>query len=193
MTNAPFTGVEDFRDIESVNHYAEAIGAGQRPEQVLPAMRAMSRDNARTPMQWDASAHAGFTTGEPWIPVNPNHTEINVAAAVADRDSVWHHYRALITLRHNEPAVARGDFTMLLPDHEQIYAFTRRLGDVELLVLANVSGGTAVADQIPDAAAWERAELLLSNAPAPDPSQHRLSLQPWEARVCRRVRLKGTT
>ena len=88
----------------------------------------MSRDNARTPMQWDAAPHAGFTTGTPWIAVNPNHTEINAEAARADPDSVFHHYRRLIELRHAEPVVAHGDFTMLLPDDERVYAFTRRLG-----------------------------------------------------------------
>jgi oligo-1,6-glucosidase len=154
---------------------------------VLIGLRTMGRDNARTPVQWDDSANAGFTTGEPWIPANPNYHEINAAAALADGDSVWHHYRALIDLRHREPAVAHGDFTMLLPEHEQIYAFTRRLDDVELLVLANVSGRTAIADQIPFAAQWENSELLLTNAPAPEPSQPRLSLLPWEARVYRRV------
>ena len=78
-------------------------------------------------MQWDDSPHAGFTTGEPWLSVNPNHTEINAAAQYDDPDSVFHHYRRLIELRHDEPAVAHGDFTMLVPDHEQLYAFTRTL------------------------------------------------------------------
>ena len=187
MTNAPFQQISDFRDIESINHFAEAVAAGQSPDSVLIGLRTMGRDNARTPVQWDDSANAGFTTGEPWIPANPNHRQINAAAALADPDSVWHHYRALIDLRHREPAVAHGDFTMLLPEHEQIYAFTRRLDDAELLVLANVSGRTAIADQIPHAAQWENSELLLTNAPAPEPSQPRLSLLPWEARVYRRV------
>ena len=186
MTNAPFAAIGDFRDIESINHYADAIRGGQASDVVLAALRVMGRDNARTPVQWDASAHAGFTTGEPWIPANPNYPEINAAAALADPDSVWHHYRALIDLRHREPVVAHGDFTMLLPEHEQIYAFIRRLGDVELLVMANVSGRTAVADQIPHAGHWENCQLLLTNAPAPEPSQPRLSLHPWEARIYRR-------
>jgi oligo-1,6-glucosidase len=187
MTNAPFATISDFRDIESLNHYAEATAAGQPPEQVLAALRTVGRDNARTPMQWDASPHAGFTTGTPWIPANPNHVQINAAAQLGDPASVLAHYRTVIALRHAEPVVAHGDFTMLLPEHEQLYAFTRRLGDIEVLVLANVSGRTAVADQIPDAASWERSEVLLTNAPAPEPSQPRLSLLPWEARVYRRV------
>ena len=101
MTNVPFDSIDAFRDIESLNHYAEAVAEGDDPEAVLASMRPMSRDNARTPMQWDGSEHAGFTTGEPWIAVNPNHTEINAAAAIADPDSVFHHYRKLIELRHD--------------------------------------------------------------------------------------------
>ena len=140
MTNARFDRIEAFRDIESLNHHAEAVARGDAEDAVLAGLRTMGRDNARTPMQWDASEHAGFTSGEPWIPVNPNFTEINAEAAVADPDSVFHHYRRLIELRHDEPVVAHGDFTMLLPDDERVYAFTRRLGDVELLVLGNFTG-----------------------------------------------------
>ncbi len=181
MTNAPLQHIEDFRDIESLNHYAEAIAAGQGLQQVMAGLRAMGRDNARTPMQWDASEHAGFTTGTPWIAVNPNHAEINAQAALADPGSVLHHYRRLIELRHSEPAVAQGDFTMLLPEDRQVYAFTRRLGDVELLVLANVSGEAAEVE-LADADAWASSELLLSNCPA----RPGLGLEPWEARVHRR-------
>ncbi len=192
MTNSRFAAIEDFRDIESLNHYAAAVAAGQDTHQVLADLRPASRDNARTPMPWDDSDQAGFTTGTPWIALNPNHSEINAAAAMADEASVWHHYRALIALRHTEPVVVHGDFTMLLGDHDQLYAFTRRHGDVELLVLANLSSRTAMADQLPDAATWERAQVLLSNAPPPDPAHHRLGLRPWEARVYRRS-VQGTS
>jgi oligo-1,6-glucosidase len=182
MTNAPFRTIDDFRDIESLNHYAEAVAAGAAPADVLAPLRAMGRDNARTPMQWDASEHAGFTTGTPWIAVNPNHDEINAEAALADPESVFHHYRRLIELRHTEPVVAHGDFTMLMAQDERVYAFTRRLGDVELLVLANVSGDVAAVD-VPDADAWAGAEVLIANCHAqPGPV-----LQPWEARVHRRA------
>src|SRR5215217_6640062 len=153
MTNAPFAGVEDLRDIE-------ALAAGDDPAHVLESVRAMGRDNARTPMQWDASEHAGFTTGTPWLAVNPNHAEINAEAARADPDSVFHHYRRLIELRHTLPVVAHGDFTMLLPHDERVYAFTRRLGDVELLVLGNFSGEEVTAE-VPDAERWRAAELLV--------------------------------
>ncbi|MBM9467897.1 alpha-glucosidase [Nakamurella sp. YIM 132084] len=184
MTNAPFVRAGDFLDIESVNHYAAAIALGAESESVLAALRVMSRDNARTPMQWGDGHAGGFTTGTPWAPVNPNHTEINAAAAVADPDSVFHHYRRLIELRHIEPVVAHGDFTMLLPDDPTVYAFTRTLGPRQLLVVANFSGEDALAE-VQDAAAWAGAELVLGNWPDPDPVEA-IVLRPWEARVYRR-------
>ncbi|MDP8910208.1 MAG: alpha-glucosidase [Chloroflexota bacterium] len=187
MTNAPFAAIEDFRDIESLNFHAEAVAGGADPEGVLDSLRAMSRDNARTPMQWDDSRHAGFTTGEPWIAVNPNHSEINVAAARADPDSVFHHYRRLIALRHDEPVVAHGDFTMLLADDERVYAFTRRLDDTELLVIGNFSGETVVLSDLPDGGAWAGCDVLIGNCPALQEPAGELRLEPWEARVHRRV------
>ena len=137
-------------------------------------------------MQWDDSRHAGFSAGEPWLPVNPNFPEINAAAARADPDSVFHHYRRLIALRHDEPVVAHGDFHMLLEDDERIYAFTRRLDDVELLVLGNFSGDEVVCD-VPDAAAWASAEVLIGNCDRPREPRSALSLEPWEGRVHRRT------
>ncbi|HET9873682.1 MAG TPA: alpha-glucosidase [Propionibacteriaceae bacterium] len=187
MTNAELDTIEDFTDIMSLNHYAHAVAAGDPPDHVLAGLRPLARDNARTPMQWDDTTHAGFTTGEPWMAVNPNYKVINAAAATSDPDSVFSHYRKLIELRHTEPVVAYGDFTMLLPDHDQIYAFLRRLRGVELLVVCNVSDRTAIADQIPDVGSWENTEVVLANAPAPEPSQHRMSLHPWEARIYRRT------
>jgi oligo-1,6-glucosidase len=172
MTNAPFAHLEDFRDIESLNHYAEAVHAGQDPQAVLAALRTMGRDNARTPMQWDASPNAGFTSGTPWLAVNPNHREINAQAALADPDSVFHHYRRLIELRHTLAVIALGDFTMLVPDDERVYAFTRRHEGVELLVVANFSGDTL------DSPVEPQGELLLSNY-----ASHGPQLRPWEAWV----------
>jgi oligo-1,6-glucosidase len=182
MTNYPWSGVAEFRDIESVNHYADAVARGADPELVLAGLREASRDNARTPMQWDASANAGFSTGTPWLPVNPNHTEINAAAQRKDPDSVLAHYKRLIALRHEEPAVALGDFTMLLPEDRQVYAFTRRLESTELLVLCNVSGSQA-AVELPEPAPWASAELLLGTHGTPGTG----TLRPWESRVLRRV------
>ena len=156
MTNAPLATAADFLDIESRNHYAAAVAAGEDPDTVLDAMRHMARDNARTPVQWDGSAHAGFTAGTPWMAVNPNYVNINAEAEMADPHSVWQHYRRLIQLRHTEPAVAYGDFTMLLADDPTIYAFIRTLGSTSLLVVANFSGQAVSVVGLPDQDAWTR-------------------------------------
>jgi oligo-1,6-glucosidase len=179
MANYPFASVDEFRDIESVNHFASEMVAGQDPTGVLAALRRMSRDNARTPVQWDASPSAGFTTGTPWLPVNPDHVEWNAAAQRDDPGSVLAHYRRLIALRHENPVVALGEFAMLLPEHDEIYAFTRSLGTEVLLVACNV-GRTAcpLAGLLPQAV---DAELVLGNLTASDPAV----LAPWEARVLR--------
>jgi oligo-1,6-glucosidase len=181
MTNYPFAAAADFRDIESLNYAQEAAAAGLAAGQVLAALRKMSRDNARTPMQWDAGEQAGFTTGTPWLPVNPNYRQINAAAQTGDPDSVLSYYRRLIALRHELPVVAHGDFTMLLPDDEQVYAFTRRLDGTELLVLANFSGAPVTPGVPGD---WAAAELLLSNCPGSGWA----TLPAWGACVLRRAR-----
>jgi len=179
MANYPFAGIDDFRDVESINHFASAMLAGQDPAQVLPAMLRMSRDNARTPVQWDATESAGFSTGKPWLAVNPDSTEWNAAAQRTDPTSVLAHYRRLIALRHENRVVALGDFTMLVPDHEQVYAFTRRLGAQTLLVVCNVSGTPQpLGALLPEAV---DAELVLGNLPIADAAV----LAPWEARVLR--------
>ena len=187
MTNAVFNGIGDFRDIESLNYYAAVLdgsSTGQPPvTDVLAALRKMSRDNARTPMQWNAGRHAGFSTAEPWIGVNPNHAEINAEAELADADSVFHHYRKLIELRHANPIVARGDFTMLLAEDPRVYAYTRGLDGQSWLVLGNFTAET-VPVPLPDAPDWAAAELLLANYPSPATAE--LVLRPWECRVYRR-------
>ena len=183
MTNYPFQSIEEFRDIESVNYLRHARESGVDEDAILEALRHRSRDNARTPMQWDAGVNGSFTTGKPWLAINPNYREINVEAQVGDPDSVFHHYRKLIALRHELPVVAHGDFTMLLPGHEQIYAFTRRLDNQELLVLANISSQEAVA-RFNEADQWSTSELLLSNYPSNQaPLAAELMLTPWEVRV----------
>jgi oligo-1,6-glucosidase len=128
-------------------------------------------------MHWDDSEHAGFTTGEPWLPVHPNKDHINAAAAVADEDSVFHHFRRLIALRHDDPVVVDGVFELLLPDHEQLWVFTRTLGDDVRLVVANCSSEHAKleAGDVPDLGA---ARLLLGTHDGDG-----LELAPWESRI----------
>ncbi|MEU2431648.1 alpha-glucosidase [Streptomyces sp. NPDC007861] len=185
MANAPFASIEDFRDIESLNHHRERLAAGADETEVLAALRAFGRDNARTPMQWDAGEHGGFTTATPWIAVNPDHHTVNAKAQRADPDSVFHYYRRLIALRHTESAVVNGDFRLLHADDEQVYAFTRHEPETgtELLVLANFTGGHAPVD-LPEG--WAGTEALITNVGTTAPLTERHTLQPWEARVHRR-------
>jgi oligo-1,6-glucosidase len=182
MANVPFDTIDDFRDIETLNHYAQAVDIqGEPAEEVLVALRRTSRDNARTPMQWSDAPGAGFTTGEPWIAPNPDYREVNAAAQVGDPDSVFAHYRALIDLRHRSEVVATGDFALVLPDHEQVFGYVRRRGDASLLVLANLSSAPATYDA-EQLAEWQDGELVLANLrdAAPSPAG---SLAPWEAVV----------
>jgi oligo-1,6-glucosidase len=191
MANYPFAGLEDFRDVESINHYRTATALGEDPASVLAVMRAVSRDNGRTPMHWDAGPHAGFCAADvtPWIPVNPDHVVVNAHTQRNDPSSVFAHYRRLVELRHTEPVVALGDFTMLLADDPQVYAFTRELGGVRLLVLANWSSAHADVE-VPDGAAWTDAGVLLASGSSarpscPDADGH-WRAAPWDAVVLRR-------
>jgi oligo-1,6-glucosidase len=185
MTNFPFTSIEQFDDIESVNHFHEAVALGEDPDEVLASLSVMSRDNARTPMQWDGTPSAGFTTGTPWLPTNPNHAEVNAARQVGVAGSVFEHHRALIALRHQEPAVVLGDFTMLTPDHPQLFAFTRGHEGTELVVVANFSGREA---ELPGVLADRCADATLLIGEARSGEGATGTLRPWESRVYRRVR-----
>lgn len=183
MTNAPFTEISDFADVESINHHTLAVAAGVPEEDVLRSLATKGRDNARTPVQWDASEHAGFTTGEPWLPVNPNHVEVNAEAARRDPSSVFAHFKRLIELRHAEPVVREGRFELLLPEHEQVWAFTRTLDTDAWLVVANCSSEPV---EVPREAlpSVDGAELVLGTHPDADPS----FLAPWESRILRLAR-----
>ena len=128
MTNCPFPELKDFRDIESINAFHELTEAGKvSPEDMMRYLLLRSRDNARTPMQWDESANAGFTEGEPWIMVNPNYKEINAKKELADPNSVFHYYQKLIALRKREKVMVYGAYELLEPENENLYVYTRTL------------------------------------------------------------------
>ena len=140
MTNAYMENIADYRDIESLNAYKELTTKENIPAKtVMGYIKAVGRDNARTPMQWDASENGGFTSGTPWLQVNKNYKTINAAAQVNDPDSVFAYYKKLIALRHTNEVMVNGVYDVLIPDHPQIYAYTRTLGDKQLLVLCNDS------------------------------------------------------
>jgi len=190
MANAPFTAITDFRDIQTLRFYAEAA---ERGEEDLPAlllgMAKRSRDQGRTPVQWDASPGAGFTTGTPWLAVNPDHVTLNAAAEVGDPASVFGHYRRLIALRHEDPVVTDGGFELLLPDHPALWVFLRRGAAAELLVAANFSADV-VAAALPLDRDWAAADAVLTSLTGESPLQPPpdLKLRPWESVVWRRAR-----
>ena len=178
MTNAPYP-VEELRDLESINAYNEMVERGMSESDALAAIHRMMRDNARTPMQWTDGPNAGFTTGDPWMMVNPNYTEINAAAALADPDSVFYTYQKLIALRKAHRVFAEGDFTLLCPEDEQVFAYLRRGAGQEMLVAVNLSGRSAPF-ALPEA--FEGRAPLLATQGAPLAG----ALRPWEALICLR-------
>ncbi|WP_395801147.1 alpha-glucosidase [Arthrobacter sp. FW306-04-A] len=181
MTNMSFGAISDYRDIEVLNHHREATThLGHTDAEVLAALAPLNRDNARTPVQWDGSRNAGFTTGAPWIAVNPNARSINAAAQVEDPDSVFSFYREVIALRHRDPVVSHGDFSMLLPEDEHVYAFNRSLHGMEMLIIGNFSSTERLAEIDDDS--WATAEQVLANYPL----EKSLRLRPWELKVFRR-------
>lgn len=180
MTNCPMT-LDQYRDLESLNLYRERTEAGYPVEDVMESLHAKSRDNARTPMQWDDTPNAGFTTGTPWLMVNPNYKEINAARAVADPDSVFHYYQKLIALRKSHPVFTEGDFTLLEPEHPKLFVYRRQNADRELLVVCNFSD-EATAWTLPDG--WDKAQRLIGNYPADSTG----TLRPWEAMMLERAR-----
>ncbi|MEO6533643.1 MAG: alpha-glucosidase [Pseudolysinimonas sp.] len=185
MTNVPFESVTQLRDIESLNYFALATAQpGVSDAQVLDEMRATARDNARTPMQWTAEQGAGFTSGQAWIAENPNHVRINAAAQVGVAGSVFEFYRALIRLRHDDPVVSDGDFTMLAAEHPTLVAFERRLGDAAMLVVANFSSTETKVESALDLSGWRSGSVLLANYPD---ASLAAPLRPWELRVVRRT------
>ena len=140
MTNYPFTDVSEFRDVESINACHEWVDSGRATyEEFWPCLVFKSRDNSRTPMQWDATTNAGFTTGTPWINVNPNYTTINAAAQVGDPDSVFSYFKQLIALRKQYEVIPYGKYDLIMADDPQIFAYTRTLGDERLLCVCNYS------------------------------------------------------
>ena len=179
MTNVKYE-LEEYRDIELFGMYKERRAQGYTHEELMESIYAKTRDNARTPMQWDTTEQAGFTTGKPWMKVNPNYTEINAAEQVDCEDSIFNYYRKLIQLRKELPVLTDGKFTMLDMDHNQIFAYLRDNGEDKLLVVCNFYGNTV------DYAVSEKAEdleLLIGNYT--EENMQTDVLRPYEARSYR--------
>lgn len=179
MTNVAFPSIDDYRDIETLNMYRDRTQAGYDKADILRSLHAKSRDNARTPMQWDVTTNAGFTAGTPWLQVNPNYTAINAADELADANSVFHYYQALIRLRKQYPIFSEGDFTLLFADHPALFGYQRRLGDQVMTVLCNFYE-EPFALSAAEIQALPLDTLLLANYDAPADAA---AFRPYEARI----------
>jgi oligo-1,6-glucosidase/alpha-glucosidase len=186
MTNADWETMDDLRDVDAINHARELLGQDGVAEydDVKDIVGYRTRDNARTPMQWDDSKNAGFTDGDPWIQVNPNYREINAADQQADVDSVYSYYQRLIQLRADRDVLVYGDYTDLLPDHETVFAFTRSLsadsGTERILVVLHFDDATETLDLPVE---YADATLLEGNYDCDDTDPGTVTLAPYEARV----------
>ncbi len=176
MTNAEFE-MEDYRDIETLNLYRERLEKGYEKSDIMRSLHAKSRDNARTPMQWNDSKNAGFSDGTPWIKVNPNYTQINAAKQIAEEDSVFHCYQKLIQLRKKYDVFTDGVFELLFEEDENLFAYTRSNASQQLFVVCNFYGGT-----VPCALEQPAASMRLLVSNYKDAAQM-TELRPYEARM----------
>ena len=180
MTNCPFNTLDNFRDLESINAFHELTEQGKMTEEdMMAAIVYKGRDNARTPMQWDDSAYAGFSTANPWIMVNPNYTKINAKDQINREDSVFKYYQKLIKLRHESELIVYGTYDLILDDDKDIYAYIRTLGDEKLIVYCNFSENTREVE-LPEE--FTNGKVLISNY-IDAKVNHKITLRPYEAIV----------
>ena len=180
MTNCPFNTLDNFRDLESINAFHELTEQGKMTEEdMMAAIGYKGRDNARTPMQWDDSAYAGFSTATPWIMVNPNYTKINAKDQINREDSVFKYYQKLIKLRHESELIVYGTYDLILDDDKDIYAYIRTLGDEKLIVYCNFSENTREVE-LPEE--FTNGKVLISNY-IDAKVNHKITLRPYEAIV----------
>jgi oligo-1,6-glucosidase len=181
MTNIGFEDINDYRDVETLNYYNEKI-KNEDKEDVIKRIIPTSRDNARTPMQWDDSLNAGFTKGNPWINLNPNYKQINVKKSVEDKDSIFHYYKSLINLRHKSETIVYGDVELIYPENENIFAYRRNLNDENILIVLNFYENN-VNFKIPEFLQERELEVLLSNYNDKIIENNNIKLRPYEAIV----------
>ena len=175
MTNVPFQTIDEFPDIETQNIYQERLKAGFTEEETMYAIQAKARDNARTPMQWNAEKNAGFIEGTPWYRVNPNYKEINVEQALVDPESVFYHYQKLIQLRKEHEVMVYGTYQLLFPEDEDLYIYTRTLEEEKWLIICNFHEKTRKLQ-------CKRAgQVMLSNYADTPAAEKITELRPYEA------------
>lgn len=183
MTNVQFASIDEYRDIETLNMYREKVmERGENHEKVMQSIYAKGRDNARTPMQWETSEHAGFTTGKPWLQVNPNYKAINVEQALRDPQSIFYYYKKLIELRKKHEIIVYGTYDLILEEHPSIFAYVRTWKDEKLLVIANFTEESCVFE-LPEEITYSSSELFIHNYDVQSESIENIALQPYETRV----------
>lgn len=175
MTNVKYK-IEEYRDIETLNMHKERRSKGYVEDEIMKSIYAKSRDNARTPMQWDETENAGFTTGTPWIKVNPNYKTINAKYQIEDENSIYHYYKKLISFRKTYPIFSEGDFEMLPEENENIFAYKRKNGENVLYVFCNFSEECITCAMLEK---MQDEKLLISNYDV----KEKVGLQPYEARM----------
>jgi len=181
MTNPYFSNIDDYRDVESINAYRLLIKQGVKETEVMAALQQKSRDNSRTPMQWDDTEQGGFTNGEPWIKLAPSFSSVNVKNELNDPDSIFHHYRNLIQLRKEYDIIAYGDYNLLLADHPELFAYVRSFGKEKLLVVSNFSSRTTSFTPPEGLDAGKETTLLISNYPDTNEYLSEFVLRPYES------------
>ncbi|MEN8699175.1 glycoside hydrolase family 13 protein [Bacillus infantis] len=183
MTNVKFPGIDDYRDIETLNYFREAAEGGIPAEKAMESIYAKGRDNARTPMQWDSSENGGFTSGTPWIGMNPNYTDINAAEALEDKDSIYYYYQNLIRLRKEHDIIVRGKYELILEEDSEVYAYTRTLENQVLVVLCNFYGNTRSLELPEELQGMQYSWLTGNYAPESGEGLVPQQLKPYEAIV----------
>ena len=178
MTNIRLENIEDYNDIESINMYKDRIKKGYTHEEIMNSIYKKGRDNARTPMQWDDSENAGFTTGKPWLSINENYKEINAKKSLEDKNSVFYHYKKLIEIRKSNETIIYGDYKLLCEDDKNIFAYVRELNGDKILVVCNFYEKEVEFKYDKD---FKNAEILLSNYVDSSLSIDKLKLRPYEA------------
>ena len=184
MTNVAFEKLTDYKDIEILNAYEDLVtNKGRSHEEMMQGIYDRGRDNARTPMQWDDSKNGGFTTGEPWIKLNPNYKSINAANEINDEDSIFNYYRKLIRIRKNNEIVVYGKYDLLLEESEEIYSYMRTLNDERLLVICSFSKNETEFI-LPSDIKYNSKKLVISNYDVSEnESLENIKLRPYECRV----------
>ncbi|MUK61577.1 alpha,alpha-phosphotrehalase [Aliivibrio fischeri] len=182
MTNVAFDTLAEYKDIETLNFYRVKTESGVSHESMMKGIHANSRDNARTPMHWDNSDNAGFTQGTPWIKLNPNYPEINVAAALEDKNSIFYHYQKLIALRKQNPVIVYGDFIPLFETHSAVFAYERKDNEQHFVVLNNFSAEPQTL-ALPEHIANRSVECLISNLEPTTQLGSDLTLAPYQSLV----------